>query len=235
MSKTKTRSLATLAAVFSGPYDAIDIVSDERGWDAYALSTDKTSMMSAMLPASAFEEYEPLGRFVVDAEAMVAKLKNMGETTEVEMTHGGARMRFASDGFKDTMALFPVNEDSPRRMPRVALPAGCVCDLAPLRKVVKATDNQMVRIDVSGEGVRMQSFDESLCGPEAEIPAQSLMSVEGEGSAAYSTKSLEDFLSRFPKDAVASMELGNDLPLKMSFTVDGLEGVYFLAPWIEES
>lgn len=81
MSRIKTKSLATLATVFSGPFGEIDIVSDEKGWDAYSLSVDKTSMMSVLLPASAFDEYEPFGRFVVDSDTMVAKLKNMGETT----------------------------------------------------------------------------------------------------------------------------------------------------------
>lgn len=234
MSRIKTKSLATLATVFSGPFGEIDIVSDEKGWDAYSLSVDKTSMMSVLLPASAFDEYEPFGRFVVDSDTMVAKLKNMGETTEVEMTHGGARMRFASDGFKDTMALFPVY-DSPRKVPAIDLPAGCVCDLTPLRKVVKATENPMVRISIKDGKVTLQSFDESLCGPEAEFPTPSLASVDGEASAGFSTKALEFLLSKFPKDVMVSMELGDDYPLKMSFTVDGTEGVYFLAPWVEEA
>ena len=112
--------------------------------------------------------------------------------------------------------------------------AGFVCDLDPIRRVVDASKNMLTRISLDDGGLRVESLDDLGCGPSCGMPRDALASAEGTARAGYSTQCLQAFASKFPKGAIASAEMGDDMPLSLSFALDGLEGAYFLAPIIEE-
>lgn len=228
----KTSALSALAGVFSGCYSHIDIEPTDEGWDAYALSDDKTSMMRARLPASAFQGYEPCGRFVVSCKDLSEALKAMGEASDVGFDARPSRMSLESGGLAMTVPLMP-SAGGPKRVPSVPLDAGFVCDAAPLRKVVSLSRRCSVRLTLSGGTLTAESMDERGCGPRATVGAEEMEGADGEASAAYGAQALSEFLSRFPKGAMASFELGDDLPLKVAFALDGLEGAFYLAPMIE--
>lgn len=232
--KFDTSTLRTLTSIFSGGYDYMDVTMDEKGWDIWAMALDKTHMMTARIAGAPAEDGSDVyGRFEIKVKDLSETLKAMGVTTEAYLDRNIARLCVRSEGLQVVLPL-PMASRSDRRMPNLRLTAGFMCDMSPFRKVVGMSKAAIMRLRLDRDGLELSSMDESGCGPRMSVPAQDLQSCEGEACAGYGTVVLKDFLDKFPKGAEASVEFGDGLPLKVSFAVDGVEGMYMLAPMIEE-
>lgn len=232
--RTRTSRLKALASLYGAGFDEMDIDMAEDGWSVYAMSGDKTALLTAELPASAFEGYAPEGRLGIRARDLADALKHMGEETDVRLSDGGARLTLSSGGFSLKVPLPPA-PDGERRTPRLDYHAGFVCDLDPIRKVVDASKSVVTRVSLGDGGLTVESLDDLGCGPRCDLPREAMASSEGRARAGYGTEALQAFASRFPKGALASVELGDDMPMTLSFALDGLEGAFMLAPMIEEA
>ena len=232
--RIKTSRLKTLSTLFGAGYDYIDIEAAEGGWEAYAMSADLVTLMSARVPRDAFEEYAPQGRFEVAVKDLSDAIKHMGETTDVDLADGGARLVLASGGMSIKVPLPPAPTEE-RRRPKLPFSSGFVCDMDPIRKVVDASRSGIVRFRTSAEGLEVESLDEAGCGPKWTIPAADMPSIEGEASSGYGTAYVQQFAAKFPKGSLASVEFGSSFPMAMSYAIDMVEGTYIIAPIQEEA
>lgn len=231
--RLKTSRLRTLSTLFGSGYDYIDIDAGADGWEAYAMSADMVTLMSARVPKEAFEEYAPQGRFEVSVKDLSDALKHMGDTTDVDMSDNGARLVLASGGLSIKLPLPPPPE-AERKRPTLPFSAGFVCDLDLIRKVLDASKCGLVRFKASPEGLTVSSIDETGCGPRCVMAAADMPSIEGEAEASYGVPYLQPFAAKFPKGSLASVEFGNDFPMAMSYAIDMVEGTYMMAPVREE-
>ena len=96
----------------------------------------------------------------------------------------------------------------------------------------KRTD--LLRVIQNEKGVTLSAHDDNSYGMTYTIPAASCAILDGEGTASYSLNIFTEFIKAAPADAVVEMSYAKDLPLRLSFGGRGYDGIWVLAPRIEE-
>ena len=154
-------------------------------------------------------------------------------TVRIALSDG--RVRLESGRVGTVLPLYPVG-DVPRA-PRLEPTATAVVTSDDLMGLVRATPakwSEAYRVAVSPDGVTVTAHDGTGLGVDLTVPAADCVSCDGSATAAYPWTRWADMLRSLPRGTLVGLSLSDDFPCRVDVSGDGWEGVWMVAPFIEE-
>lgn len=199
-------------------------------WTIVSTDPAKVAMIRASVPAGVIPEGVASGTFSVKcSDAMHA----LSRAPEADITVEDGVLSVSSKGFTRSMRL--LDPEAPGRFPSLDLPASLMVDADAVRDVMAEFPSkkvQEVRISLDGAGFRAAVGTETDTAV-LELPSDELVSAEGEASAMYPLEYWQAFMKVVPRKAVLDIAFGTDYPLMASYTDDGAQVEWMIAPRIE--
>ena len=227
--------------------DECKIHLEEDGIHIMAVDPANVGMVDLELDAAAFESYEADGGLIgvnLSRLSDIAGMADSGQLINLELDDETRKLHINIDGLEYTLAL--IDPDSIRQEPDIPdlndkLPATVVVEGRDIDRAVTAADmvsdhialgvnedEEFFYVDAEGDtdDVHFEMGTDDLIALTAG-PAHSLFSLD------Y----LKDMGRAIPNDAEVTIELGEEFPVKMHFTIAEGEGnvTFMLAPRIQSS
>lgn len=219
-------ALMRLASMMGG--ECTVKVSDG-GWSAVCTDAAKVAMVTVDTPPGTVPGM-PDCMFSVKCDEA---LKALSRRPEAEVTVGDGFLEVGSDGLVRRMRL--LQPENPRRIPDLKLPAMAMTEADMLRDVMlefTAKRMQSVTLSVGPDGLTASVGDE-VDRVSQHIGADRLLAFDGEATAAYPLEYWQDLVRTLPRDTVIEMSMDTDYPVAVSFSMDGAEARWIVAPRIE--
>lgn len=215
-------------------YVTLDITPDG-SVSSTARSADAVTMIRIVTPPRTVTGTICTERCTFPTGRFLAALKGLKGAVTIDCIPGCWRI---GDGrFRTTLAV-ESRTDDPVRMPDLSFPASVMVCSDALRTLTSRTDAKEAsayRVTVSPDGLSVDASDSSTgLGTELTVPASECTLVEGSASAAYPWAPWAAFLKAVPKGSDVLIELDRDYPCRVSFAGEGWEGLWLVAPRIEE-
>lgn len=242
VSKVRAEVLKEVTDVISTLVDEAKFNIGPDGISVRAVDPAHVAMVDLSLDKGAFEEYrgeeEEIG-IDMDKIKEVLRLARAGDTIAIQHDGEKNRLVFNVGNVTRQMALVDTAGMAETKVPNLNLPAKIVVKTEELRQGIRASESvsDHIALSASQEGFEMVSE-----GDTDSVRLQLGRDQLQELHAKEKVRSLFplDYFSNMVK-AISSAEtvtinLGNDYPVKMEFTVAGNKGkvTYLLAPRIEQ-
>jgi proliferating cell nuclear antigen len=230
--------------------DSVGVLVDEckihletDGFEIRAVDPANVGMVDLSLDAAAFESYEADGGVIgVNLSRLedIAGMADKGQLVHLELDEETRKLHIAIDGLEYTLAL--IDPDSIRQEPDIPdldLPAEIVIEGKDIDRAVTAADmvsdhialgvnaaDELFYVDAEGDtdDVHLELTTEDLIDLTA-----------GDAHSLFSLDYLKDMNKAIPKDAEVTVELGEEFPVKMHYSIAEGQGqvTYMLAPRIQ--
>jgi proliferating cell nuclear antigen len=223
--------------------DECKVHLEEDGLHIRAVDPANVGMVDLHLDADAFESYEADGGLIgVDLARLddIASMADSGQLVQLELDEETRKLHIQIDGLEYTLAL--IDPDSIREEPDIPdldLPARIVIEGRDIDRAVTAADMVSDHIAL-GVDADVEQFYVDAEGDtddvHLELDREDLVDLTaGAAHSLFSLEYLKDMNKAIPGDAEVTVELGEEFPVKMHFSVaEGMgEVTYMLAPRIQ--
>lgn len=218
---------------------------NDDGIQIRAVDPANVGMTDVRLDAAAFESYEVNGDAGVIGTSLdpivdTANMASGDEPVQLRLDNETKMLHVTVEQMERTIAL--IDPDSIREEPDIPdldLPAEVTVEGRDIDRGIDAAD--MVGDHVTfGVDEREREFVVTAEGDtddvSLELAEEDLIDLTpGEAASIFSLDYLKDMVKSVPKDAEVTMELGEEFPVKMEFTLAEGDGnaMYMLAPRLE--
>ncbi|WP_457611736.1 DNA polymerase sliding clamp [Methanocaldococcus sp.] len=224
--------------------DEVCFVVDEEGVRAIAMDPSHVALVSLNIPRLAFEDYQADSHELgIDLEAF-KKIMNRAKAKdklilELDEERNRLNVIFENHGKrKFSLSLLDLSS-SAAKMPEIEYNNTITlkgdafkealkdADLISDYVILKASPTEFI-VEAKGD---LNDFTAEFTEED-----DALINIEGEESvrSAFNLEYLLDMVKGISKGDIVKLYLGNDMPLKMEYSLAGAELTFFLAPRIEE-
>lgn len=232
-----SKALKAAFKALSSQVDQVRVDPQEDGWHIYGLSPDKASMANVLIHAEAFRPYEAWPAFAVMVDDVLEPLAKASDSATLDISKG--YLSVTSGRINYRRPIMPAFEEYPR-IPQAELGVEVVADVDVIGEVITAVSEK----EAKSRGVTFTQTAESLVMESAEeddplhavtvtIPRADCTLMEGEGSAQYSQRMLREIMTAVPRGTDVDVQYDNDYLMRISYTVEGADVVFVIAPWVE--
>ncbi len=216
---------------------------EEDGFEIRAVDPANVGMVDLSLSAAAFESYEADGGVIgVNLSRLedIAGMADAGQLVHLELDEETRKLHISIDGLEYTLAL--IDPDSIRQEPDIPdldLSSEIVAEGADIDRSVKASDmvSDHIALGVdSGDEQFYVDAEGDTDDVHLELTAEDLIDLQaGDAHSLFSLDYLKDMNKAIPNDAEVTVELGQEFPVKIHFSIAEGEGTvtYMLAPRIQ--
>jgi proliferating cell nuclear antigen len=214
-----------------------------------AVDPANVGMVDLTLEAAAFESYEADGGVIgVNLKRLeeIAKMANADDLVHLELDEETRKLHIqidtADSQLSYTLAL--IDPDSIRKEPDIPdldLPASIVLEGAQLDRGIKAadmvSDHISLRVDEEEERFHVEAEGDTDDVDLTLTKADLIALTAGPAASLFSLDYLKDMNKAIPKDAEVTVELGEEFPVKLHYTIAEGQGqvTYMLAPRIQSN
>lgn len=208
------------------------------GISTMAVDVANVAMVSAVLPKTLFEEYDEkrseIGMDVEKWHTILAIMNDQKSTIRIRRTEQGF-LEVSDGNWSDSHT--PLDPDTVRKKPNTPtlnLPASIEVGAKEFYETIKAmsTISDKIRLSTGPDGLSLD-VDGDSDKLHKVIPATNGVSPATAVSASFSLDYMKG-LARATKDAVTvTVSMGQDHPVRLDFTISGIEASYLLAPRLE--
>jgi len=223
--------------------DECKVHLEEDGLHIRAVDPANVGMVDLHLDADAFESYEADGGLIgVDLARLedIAGMAESGGLVQLDLDEETRKLHIQIDGLEYTLAL--IDPDSIREEPDIPdldLPARVVIEGRDIDRAVTAADMVSDHIALGVDADAEQFYVDAEGDTDdvhLELDREDLIDLTaGDAHSLFSLEYLKDMNKAIPGDAEVTVELGEEFPVKMHFSVaEGMgEVTYMLAPRIQ--
>ncbi|HVO78192.1 MAG TPA: proliferating cell nuclear antigen (pcna) [Methanomassiliicoccales archaeon] len=239
--KVKSETLKSIVDVVSTLVDEAKFNVDPKGVALKAVDPAHVAMIDLKIEQSAFEEYEAdeteLG---VDLDKIkeVLRLARGGDIISLSQDEDKNRLVVDVGNVTRRMNLVDTTGMSDPKVPNLNLPAKIALTAEELQKGIKAAESisDHIALTATPEGFEMVSEGDTD-SVTLKLPKDKLVSLDCKDNvrSLFPLDYFSNMIRAIPVGTVVSMNLGNDYPVKMEFTIADGKGTvsYLLAPRIE--
>lgn len=208
-----------------------------------AVDPANVGMVDLTLSAAAFESYEADSIVIgVDLERLdnFVDMADSGQMIHLDLDEEAQQLHLQADGLEYTVGL--IDPESIRQepdIPNLDLPADVVLERGDIDRAVRAADMISDHIEL-GVDAEEELFYVDAQGDtddvHLELTGEDLIDVTpGTARSIFSLDYLKDMSQAIPSDSEVTVELGDEVPAKMHFTIaDGQGDITFvLAPRVQ--
>ncbi len=237
----KADTLKGLVNVISTLIDEVKFTIDAKGMSLNAVDPAHVAMIELRMNADAFESFEAdsveLG-IDLDKVKEVLKLSSSGDVIAMQHDEEHGRLIFKVGNITRRMNLVDASSIGDVKVPPLELSASIEVPVAELQKGIKASESISDHISLIAD---KDSF-ELVCEGDTDSADLKLdkkqlnsINVSSQVSSMFPLDYFSNFIKAVPSDAAVKIELDNDYPLKLIFSIADGKGsvVYLLAPRIE--
>ena len=237
----KSDTLKGLVNVISTLVDEVKFSISEEGVNLKAVDPAHVAMVDLSLGKGAFESFSAgSAEMGVDLDKMkeVLKLAGSGDIISMEQDETQSRLILKVGNITRRMNLVDTAGMNDPKVPQLSLPVSVDIAVPELQKGMKAAESVSDHIALTADE---ESFELS-CEGDTDSVSLKLDKTKLSGITASSkVRSLfpldyfSNIVKAIPSDTVVKISLGNDYPVKLSFSFAGGNGSagYLLAPRIE--
>lgn len=235
------------AGILRSSVDAVNVLVDEcrakieeEGINIKAVDPANVGMVELNIPKDSFDKYNQDGELVglnLDKLEEVVKMANKGDFINLDLEEETGKLNISMDGLKYSLSLIDPNSIEEPDVPDLELGSEVVVAGQQVKRGIKAagmvSDHMSFRVSesfyMSAEGetdeVNLELGDKEVISIESDEEVESMFSLD------Y----LQDMAKAIPGDSEVRLEIGDDHPIKMNFSLGGGKAkvTYLLAPRIE--
>jgi len=239
--KVKSETLKSIVDVVSTLVDEAKFNINSKGVSLKAVDPAHVAMIDLKIEQSAFEEYDAdeteLG---VDLDKIkeVLRLAKSGDVISLSQDEDKNRLVVDVGNVTRRMNLVDTTGMSDPKVPNLNLPAKIALTAEELQKGIKAAESisDHIALTATPDGFEMVSEGDTD-SVTLKLPKDKLVSLDCKDNvrSLFPLDYFSNMIRAIPVGTVVSMNLGNDYPVKMEFTIAEGKGTvsYLLAPRIE--
>ncbi|QLH75105.1 MAG: proliferating cell nuclear antigen (pcna) [Methanomassiliicoccales archaeon] len=239
--KLKSETLKCVVDVVSTLIDEAKFMIDANGVSLKAVDPAHVAMIDLHLDKAAFEQYSAndteLG-LDLDKLRDVLRLSKAGDLIEMRQDEERNRLVISVGNITRRMNLVSTEGMSDPKVPNLTLPGKLSVNIEELQRGIKAAESisDHISLNASPDGFELISEgDTDLVS--LKLPKDLLVSLDCKDSirSLFPMDYFSNMIRAIPLGTVVSINLGNDLPVKLDFEIAGGKGKvkYLLAPRIE--
>ena len=237
----KTDTLKGLVNVISTLVDEAKFNIDAEGINLKAVDPAHVAMVELTIGKGAFESFSADSvEMGVDLDKMkdVLKLAGPGDTISMEQDETQGRLILKVGNITRQMNLVDTSGMNDPKVPQLSLPANVDVAVAELQKGMKAAESVSDHIALSADEDSFELFcegDTDNVSLRLDRTKLAGISVTSKVRSLFPLDYFSNLVKAIPSDTVVRISLGNDYPVKLSFTFANEKGSvgYLLAPRIE--
>ncbi len=236
------------ATLLKDSIESLSVLVDEariklspEGLTVRAVDPANVAMVSFDLEAAAFEEFTAEeGEIGLDL-SRIADILGVAEKTDkikMQLNEESRKLSIQIGGISYTLSLLdPSTIRAEPRIPQLELPAEVALNGKEFMKSIKAAEkiSDHVSLGLEGETFFMEAEGDTD-RMRQEMKREELISIKpGSTRSLFSLDYLTDIVKPASKASEVTLQLGNDFPVKIGFSIAGGNGKigYLLAPRIE--
>jgi len=240
-SKLKSETLKGVVDVVSTLIDEAKFMIDANGVSLKAVDPAHVAMIDLHLDKAAFEQFSAndteLG-LDLDKLRDVLRLSKSGDLIEMRQDEERNRLVISVGNVTRRMNLVSTEGMSDPKVPNLTLPAKLSVNIEELQRGIKAAESisDHISLNANPDGFELVSEgDTDLVS--LKLPKDLLVSIECKDTvrSLYPMDYFSNMIRAIPVGTVISINMGNDLPVRLDFEIAGGKGnvKYLLAPRIE--
>jgi proliferating cell nuclear antigen len=239
--KLKSETLKGVVDVVSTLIDEAKFKIDSNGISLKAVDPAHVAMIDLHLDKGAFEQFSATETELgIDLDKLrdVIRLAKSGDLIEMRQDEERNRLVIAVGNVTRRMNLVSTEGMSDPKVPNLTLPAKVSVNVEELQRGIKAAESisDHIALNVNPEGFELISEgDTDLVS--LKLPKDILVALDCKEPirSLFPMDYFSNMIRAIPSGTVVSINLGNDLPLKLDFEIAGGKGrtKYLLAPRIE--
>jgi proliferating cell nuclear antigen len=240
-SKLRSETLKGVVDVVSTLIDEAKFVIDANGVSLKAVDPAHVAMIDLHLDKEAFEQFSAndteLG-LDLDKLRDVLRLSKSGDLIEMRQDEERNRLVISVGNITRRMNLVSTEGMSDPKVPNITLPAKLSVNIEELQRGIKAAESisDHISLNANPDGFELISEgDTDLVS--LKLPKDLLVSLDCKDPvrSLYPMDYFSNLIRAIPAGTVLSVNIGNDLPVRLDFEIAGGKGKvkYLLAPRIE--
>ncbi|MCE5295597.1 MAG: DNA polymerase sliding clamp [Euryarchaeota archaeon] len=240
-SKLRSETLKGVVDVVSTLIDEAKFVIDANGVSLKAVDPAHVAMIDLHLDKAAFEQFSAndteLG-LDLDKLRDVLRLSKSGDLIEMRQDEERNRLVISVGNITRRMNLVSTEGMSDPKVPNITLPAKLSVNIEELQRGIKAAESisDHISLNANPDGFELISEgDTDLVS--LKLPKDLLVSLDCKDPvrSLYPMDYFSNLIRAIPAGTVLSINIGNDLPVRLDFEIAGGKGKvkYLLAPRIE--
>ncbi|MFA5313892.1 MAG: DNA polymerase sliding clamp [Methanomassiliicoccales archaeon] len=240
-SKLRSETLKGVVDVVSTLIDEAKFVIDANGVSLKAVDPAHVAMIDLHLDKAAFEQFSAndteLG-LDLDKLRDVLRLSKSGDLIEMRQDEERNRLVISVGNITRRMNLVSTEGMSDPKVPNITLPAKLSVNIEELQRGIKAAESisDHISLNANPDGFELISEgDTDLVS--LKLPKDLLVSLDCKDPvrSLYPMDYFSNLIRAIPAGTVLSVNIGNDLPVRLDFEIAGGKGKvkYLLAPRIE--
>ncbi|MDK2892650.1 DNA polymerase sliding clamp [Methanohalophilus sp.] len=236
------------ATILKDSIESLTVLVDEarirlspEGIAARAVDPANVAMVSFELEADAFEEFTAEdGEIGLDLSRLtdILGVAEKSDQIKMQINEESRKLAIQIGGISYTLSLLdPSTIRAEPRIPQLELPTEVALNGKELMKAVKAAEkiSDHISLGIEGETFFMEAEGDTD-RMRQEMGRKELISIRpGSTRSLFSLDYLSDIVKPASKASEVTLQLGNDFPVKIGFSIAGGKGKieYLLAPRIE--
>lgn len=225
------KNAVSLAATQS---DEFRVHPTGEGWEIVTSSREHTTLVRLLVRKDAFKDYEVWDDFAFDPEDALDALSTAKDMMDIDISTG--RMIMKSNGLRYRKKLLGLSDDPVPRIPNLDLDTQVTMTSERLFQLISKGEKKYgtVLMTVDGDLFTASVEDEQEMGITLEIPLTECEILLGQARARYPLKNWSEFLKALPRGAPLDIQFRTDYPLIATYTTDGFEAMWMVAPHIDQ-
>ena len=237
-------TLKGIVNVISTLIDEVKFTISPEGMTLKAVDPAHVAMIELNLEAGAFESYNADQTEIgldLDKVKDVLKLSASGDMISMEQDEGYGRLIFRVGNITRRMNLVDTSSMNDPKVPQLELSSNIEVPVSELQRGIKASENisDHIALTITSDYFELAcEGDTDSVNLKLDRSQLSSLTIEGDGDKYCSLFPLDYFsnlIKAVPSDASVRIELDNDYPVMLNFTLAEGKGTvkYLLAPRIE--
>lgn len=237
----KSETLKGLVNIISTLIDEVKFSIDPNGMSLKAVDPAHVAMIELNVGAKAFESYTASVAEIgldLDKVKSVLKLAGPGDLITMEQDEGQGRLVFKIGNITRRMNLVDTSSMSDAKVPQLMLSAKVGIPVDQLQRGIRAAESISDHISITADP---EGFELSCEGDTDHVSLRVgksdlvSLNVPSKVCSLFPLDYFSNLVKAVPAGTAVTVELDNDYPVRMLFTLAGGEAsvCYFLAPRIE--